>query len=123
MFEHIMLVEIILGHFLPLPAVVHHANEIRDDNVRGNLVICEDNAFHTRLHRRMRASAGCGNPNWLWCGLCAKWDAPTNLWVHPEGKRAYHNVCKNEAERKRIRREIDCLNPQPVVTSPNLWRL
>lgn len=50
-----------LGKPLPPQAVVHHADGSIDE--RAPLVICENQAYHALLHRRMRIKAAGGNPN------------------------------------------------------------
>ena len=52
--EHILIAEKSLGHCLPRGAVVHHSNQIKSDNRPSNLVICQDNAYHQTIHKRMR---------------------------------------------------------------------
>lgn len=69
--EHILIAERALGKSLPDGAVVHHANEKHDDNTNGNLVICQDNAYHKLLHVRMRIRRAGGDPNrQKLCGGC-----------------------------------------------------
>lgn len=58
---HTIRAERALGKPLPLKAVVHHADGTRDDNAQ--LVICQDQACHLLLHRRMRIVRAGGDPN------------------------------------------------------------
>jgi hypothetical protein len=54
-YEHIFLAECALGKPLPAKAIVHHMNNIPDDNFTPlNLVICPDQAYHMLLHKRAR---------------------------------------------------------------------
>ncbi len=60
-FDYVLKAEAALGHYLPKAAVVHHVDcdATNDDN--GNLVICENQAYHAFLHARMRGRCGqCG---------------------------------------------------------------
>lgn len=50
-----------LGHPLPAGAVVHHADGSL--NPLAPLVICENSAYHSFLHARMRIVIAGGNPN------------------------------------------------------------
>lgn len=54
-YEHIVIAERALGHPLPDGAVVHHFDENKSNNGNGNLVICQDEAYHHLLHARQRA--------------------------------------------------------------------
>jgi HNH endonuclease len=54
-YEHIWLAELALGKSLPEKAVVHHMNDIPDDNFTFfNLIICPDQKYHMLLHRRAK---------------------------------------------------------------------
>jgi len=61
--QHIAIAQAAFGKSLPVGAIVHHANGVKDDNRNNNLVICQDGAYHRLLHRRMRVKAAGGNPN------------------------------------------------------------
>lgn len=103
--QHILIVEKILGKKLPRGAEVHHINCIEHDNRPENLVICPTRKYHFMLHRRARALDACGNPDWIKCAFCKKWDDPKNL-VLISGKngreyaQTYHRECRNKARRK-----------------------
>lgn len=58
---HVIRAERALGKPLPLGAIVHHADGTKGDNAP--LVICQDQAYHLLLHRRMRIVKAGGNPN------------------------------------------------------------
>ena len=90
---HRHVVEKTIGHKLPRKAVIHHIDNDRTNNKPSNLVVCPDSAYHQLLHRRERALNACGNPNWLKCSYCKKWDAPENLTIKAGNQ--YHRLCNN----------------------------
>lgn len=67
---HVLRAERALGKPLPPKAIVHHADgSVADD---APLVICQDQAYHMLLHRRMRVKAAGGDPNFheAVCAVC-----------------------------------------------------
>jgi hypothetical protein len=99
--EHVKIASDALGRPVPVNCPVHHANGIKDDNRPENLVICEDNAHHRRIHTRLRAFQACGNPNWRQCRTCKEWSDPevADMYLHPNTHIAEHRECKRERER------------------------
>lgn len=70
-YEHILIAEKALGRILPPKVAVHHVDENPYNNTPGNLVVCQDQAYHLLLHRRMRIVRAGGNPNrQSICGQC-----------------------------------------------------
>lgn len=108
--EHVLIAERALGKPLPPKAIVHHSDRDRSNNLNGNLVICQDQAYHVLLHYRMRAIGAGRDPNKeKKCATCQEWkvfsgfrkNASTFDGLHPECK-----PCKTGREniRKRKRR-------------------
>jgi len=93
-FEHVLVAEQVYGGSLPKGAIVHHVNEVRDDNRPENLLICS-RAYHVALHTRMRARAACGNPDWVRCWICKTYDDPKRMYVHSSGSGSWHRHCFN----------------------------
>lgn len=62
-YEHTMIVEKALGRHMPRGAQVHHVDEDTHNNKPGNLVLCENQAYHMLLHARARIVRAGGNPN------------------------------------------------------------
>jgi HNH endonuclease len=99
-YEHILVASRVLGKPLPAHADVHHVNEVKHENVPGNLVICEDRAYHLLLHTRLRALRACGHASWRRCFHCRQWDAPTRLRIrHRKG--AFHLACEQAHRRQK----------------------
>lgn len=82
---HVLIAERALGKPLPAGAVVHHADENPSNNAPTNLVICPSQAYHVMLHKRMRAMNACGNPNWVICPRCKRYDDPAGMRSYKSG--------------------------------------
>lgn len=97
--EHILLVEKALGKAMPVGAVVHHVDGDSKNNAPSNLVVCQNEAYHSLLHRRTRALQESGNANYLKCVYCGKWDDPRNLYLRvgkgSTNPAARHRECHN----------------------------
>jgi hypothetical protein len=55
--EHRLVMETILGRYLDPVEIVHHRNEIRNDNRPENLQLFPDQAAHLAEHRRIRRAS------------------------------------------------------------------
>lgn len=103
--QHIIVAERALGRPMPDGAVVHHVNGVKDDNRPENLVVCEDNSYHSLLHLRQSAMDACGNPDYRWCWWCKTYDDPAALRDIPSGGWIHHE-CERESERERYARRV-----------------
>lgn len=108
---HRVLAERALGRPIPASAPVHHFNEDIADVSGGNLVLCQDAAYHKLLHRRQEALAACGHASWRKCIHCKRHDDPSNLSVaviqRGRGRtieRCYHKNCAAQYMRDRYSR-------------------
>ena len=99
--EHIIVAEKVLARCLVPPEEIHHVDKNPANNAPPNLVICEDRAYHSLLHVRIRALCACGNANWRTCVYCKEHDDPANMYNAPSGHQHYHRRCRNEYDRKR----------------------
>jgi hypothetical protein len=72
-----------LGKPLAAGSVVHHVDGTKGDN--SPLVICQDDAYHVELHRKLRVIAAGGNP---WtdriCCICHTPKSTLNFWIRSE---------------------------------------
>ena len=98
-YEHILVAEKAMGKPLPPGAMPHHFNEDKADNRPGNLVTCQDGAYHQLLHQRMRALKACGVASWRKCNFCGEYDDPKNLFIVNSGQ-AHHRECQNAYKRR-----------------------
>ncbi len=99
-YEHILIVEKILGKFLPASAAVHHVNGIKDDNRNENLVVCENRGYHLFLHMRDRAKKACGHAGWKKCQYCGEYDDPKNMAKRGADDVHAHVFCRRKYARK-----------------------
>lgn len=102
-FDHVRIAEEVLGRPLPPGAVVHHANGVRDDNRKENLVICPSRAYHNLLHKRIRAAEATGDPSSERCVICGSYE---NQSVMKKRKRYdgfffAHPDCEREKNRRK----------------------
>lgn len=100
-YEHILIAERALGKPLPPGAQVHHADCNPANNTNSNLVICPTDAYHKLLHRRIRAMAACGNPNYRPCHFCHSYDDLSNLIERRNGTSTFHRECERVYGRAR----------------------
>jgi hypothetical protein len=99
--EHIVIIEQTIGKYLPPQAVSHHVNEIRSDNRKSNLVLCNDVAYHQLLHVRLRSYKAVGKVGNHFCLTCKTWQSDNNFYLRPEG--TPYSYCKS-CEKKRTDR-------------------
>lgn len=105
--ESVLIAEAALGEPLPLNAEVHHVNGIKNDNARGNHVICQDRGYHMLLHQRIRAFSACGHANWISCAYCKQYDSPDKMYVRKNISQGWHKKCHAANERRRINERLN----------------
>jgi hypothetical protein len=70
---HVAIASLAIGKSLPRGSQVHHVDGNKLNNARGNLVICQDYAYHALLHQRGAVVAVGGNPNTQrFCRACGQ---------------------------------------------------
>lgn len=97
--QSILIAEKALNKILPPKAEIHHSNRKLNDDL--NLIICQNRAYHSLLHQRMRALEVCCHADWRKCKYCHKYDDPENLYISPNGLNCYHRICHNNYEKTR----------------------
>ena len=102
-YVHRILAERALGHSLPAGAIVHH----HTGSVASGFVICQDQAYHALLHRRIRILRAGGNPDTSKICACCKvvkpFEAfPSNRSTHDKlGSRCRRCISLNDYAKKK----------------------
>jgi hypothetical protein len=101
-YEHVLAAERALGRYLPVRAQVHHVDGNTQNNAPSNLVVCDNQQYHSLLHMRARALRECGDANALKCWVCRKYDRQEDISVPVRGaSAAFHRSCKRQRNRER----------------------
>lgn len=87
----------ILGKIVGTTHPIHHFDGNFSNNANNNLVACQDQRYHSLIHRRTKAYFACGHANWRRCSYCGEYDSVYNLYIN--GKNCYHTNCKRERRR------------------------
>jgi hypothetical protein len=86
--EHRLVAEKAIGHVLPASMVMHHVNDVGDDNRGSNLVVLENQSEHRKLHARRAVLRAGGNP---WTDrMCADCGPRPIAEFKPRGHRPSH---------------------------------
>ncbi len=96
--EHVIVAARAPGKALPVGVVVHHVDEDPSNNNPTNLVICQDSAYHSLLHKRLRAYRATGCVDAVKCLYCKEWILPGDprLRVRPRCG-SHHLECRRLA--------------------------
>lgn len=100
--EHVLVVERAMGRFLGRSHPIHHVDGDATRNEPGNLVACENQAYHRLLHQRTDALHACGDAGFRKCLFCKKWDDPSVMQFNPHSASVFHRDCLNAYNRKRL---------------------
>lgn len=95
-YTHVVVAERALGRGLPLGAQVHHVDENKRNNAHANLVICQDQAYHSLLHVRTRIVKAGGNPNTqAICSRCRCLKARSEFSAKTAASNGITNYCRS----------------------------
>lgn len=103
-YEHIMLVEKLLGHKLPQGARIHHLDGNGKNNSHDNLVVCPSESYHKLLHIRQEAMAATGSYEARRCTHCGQHDKTENLKKLPSLAESYYHRSCDSARRTEYNR-------------------
>ena len=104
--EHVAIAQRALGRRLPNGAQVHHVDGNKRNNANGNLVICQDGAYHALLHHRAVIVRAGGDPNTQeFCRKCLI-VKPRNDFSRRAGRRHVQNLSFCKPCRSAIAREF-----------------
>jgi hypothetical protein len=98
----VLVAEKAVGHILPTKVIVHHVDQDRSNDANNNLVICENQAYHLLIQRRMDALKASGYAHFKKCVFCKKYDDPKSLVILKRGNgkiSVYHKICKQKIDR------------------------
>lgn len=104
-YEHILSLADSLGTDIPASCVVHHKDRNTQNNNPDNLVLCQDQSEHAKIHVEERIFAECGHSDWRRCRYCHQLDSLENLKSYSwKGQMShYHNECNNRYHREYMR--------------------
>ena len=107
--ESRLIAEKLLGRILSRIVVIHHTDGKKGMVDPYGIVICENTAYHSLLHRRQRALTICGHVSWRKCQFCKRYDDPVNLFMGgiPTCPRIYHLKC-NAKYHLELRKSKQC---------------
>jgi len=102
--EHILVAERALGRLLPAGAVIHHRDDDGTRNDNDNLVICENQSYHTLIHWRRRVYRAGGVPGRdQLCRVCLQCRPIAEFHRRRRGVASVCRACRRAADRGRVR--------------------